>query len=75
VATPAEAKRLERFAVLVTSPRSATDADIEAVVAGWRQWWHAGQTESIRSMASRLPAGFADRDRRLASYLTAARQA
>ena len=71
--TPAERKLLRRFDALVVSPSAATDADTEALVAGWRQWWREGRTDALCAMADRLPAGTTERDRDLAAYLGAAR--
>jgi hypothetical protein len=68
LSTPAEEALLRRFDVLVASPESATEADLEAVVAGWRGWWRRGETDRLRAMAIRLPAHFIAGDRRLASY-------
>ena len=73
--TPAEQERLRRFEGLVATPGAATDADIEALAAGWRQWWRDGRGDALRVMAERLPAGLVERDRRLASYLDAALRA
>ena len=75
VATPVETARLRRFEALVDSPESAAAEDVEALVAGWRAWWRSGQTHRVLSMASRLPAGFVETDRRLATYAHAASRA
>lgn len=72
--TPIERERLRRFEALVASPRLTTDADIEALVAGWRRWWREGRRDALCAMAERLPAGIVERDRDLAAYLSAARQ-
>ena len=72
VPTPAEIARLRRFDELVARPESATDADIEALVTGWRSWWHQRDTERLRTMAPRVPATLVDADRRLATYACAA---
>lgn len=72
--TPAERKLLRHFDALVVSPGAATDADIEALVAGWRQWWREGRTGALCAMADTLPAGITERDRDLAAFLSAARQ-
>lgn len=69
--TPAEAKLLERFAGLVDDAAGASDEDIAALAAGWRDWWGRGRARDIVTMAARLPAGIVDGDRRLASYLYA----
>lgn len=71
VPTPAEAARLRRCEALAVSPESATGADVEALAAGWRRWWHLGETERLRAMAARVPAGLIDTDRRLALYACA----
>ncbi len=67
--TPTEAERLRRFEALAESPQSATDEDIEALVAGWRRWWRAGDNDRLLAMAAQLPAGLVDGDRRLSSYV------
>jgi len=70
--TPAEATRLRRCEALEVSPESATTADLEALATGWRRWWHLGETERLRAMAARVPAGLINSDRRLALYACAA---
>ena len=75
VPTPAEAQRLQRFEMLVISPESAGSDDVEAVLAGWREWWRRGRTGEVVAMARRLPAALARQDRRLAPYLLAAGEA
>lgn len=70
--TPAETKRLVRFEQLVGEPSAATAADVEALVAGWRQWWREGRVSEIAAMAVSLPADLVQGDRRLATYATAA---
>lgn len=70
--TPAEMARLRRCEALAASPESATLADVEALAAGWRRWWHRGETERLRAMAARVPAGLINTDRRLAQYACAA---
>jgi len=69
--TPAEATRLRRCEALEVSPESATTADLEALATGWRRWWHLGETERLRAMAARVPAGLINSDRRLALYACA----
>jgi len=69
--TPAELARLQRCEALAASPESATMADVEALVAGWRNWWLRGETERLRAMAARVPAGLINADRRLAQYACA----
>ena len=71
--TPQEQERLRRFEVLVTAPHTATVADLEALVVGWRRWWRHAYADRIREMAARLPAGRGEGDRRLASFAAAAR--
>jgi len=39
---------------------------------GWRRWWSSGDTDRLRAMAARLPAGLIERDRRLLSCARAA---
>lgn len=73
--TPHELHRLERFAVLVASPVTAERDDTEALLAGWRQWWRDGRTSDLLAMANGLAPGLVEHDRRLASYLVAAREA
>lgn len=69
--TPAEAARLRRCEALAVSAESATGADVEALATGWRRWWHLGETERLREMAARVPAGLINVDRRLALYACA----
>jgi hypothetical protein len=69
--TPAEAARVRRCEALAASPESATSADVEALATGWRRWWHLGETERLRAMAARVPAGLINADRRLALYACA----
>ncbi len=70
--TPTEQKLLRRFEILVASPSTASETDTEALAVGWRQWWRDARSEALCAMAERLPAGLVERDRRLASYLSAA---
>ena len=71
--TEAEQTLLLRFQALVGAPHTASEDDTEALAAGWRQWWREGRSDALRAMADGLPAGLVERDRRLASYLAAAR--
>ena len=73
--TPAELERLRRFETLLAAPGSATDADIEALVAGCRRWWREGRLDRHADLAGRLPDRVVGRDRRLASFVIGARQA
>lgn len=70
--TPLETARLRRFDELVAHAASATASDVEALVAGWRQWWRAGRTAELRAMVGRVPQGIVQSDRRLATYAVAA---
>jgi hypothetical protein len=70
--TPAERAHLDRFGVLARDPTAATSADIESLVAGWRQWWLGDGATAIQAMAEKLPRALVDGDRRLASYAIAA---
>ena len=72
--TPAESARLRRFDVLVRTPRTAVDEDIEAIAAGWRGWWRAGEHGRLVEMAEALPVHLIDADRRLAMYADSARR-
>ncbi|HLC40171.1 MAG TPA: hypothetical protein VJO34_00925 [Methylomirabilota bacterium] len=72
--TPAETERLKRFGALMASPGSATPHDVEALVAGWQDWWRSGRIDDLVAMAAELPAGLVQQERRLASYLHAARE-
>jgi hypothetical protein len=74
VPTPAELDRLRRFEQLVMSPESAGHDDIEAMVAGWREWWRRDRTDDLLAMANRLPPSLVQQDRRLASYLLGAQE-
>lgn len=71
--TPAERERLRRFEALVRSPRSATVRDLDALVSGWARWWRAGETRQLLAMTEALPEELVAQDRRLATYLEAAR--
>ena len=72
--TPGELDRMERFATLVVSPGLAGVEDVEAVLAGWRQWWRDGRTGDLLAMARALGPTLVEHDRRLASYALAARE-
>jgi hypothetical protein len=72
VPTPAEVSRLRRFDDLVARAESATDADIDALVAGWRRSWRQGDTGRLDEMATRVPTALVESDRRLATYACAA---
>lgn len=72
--TPAERERLCRFEAIAAAPDLITEDDLEAVAAGWRQWWRNGRHDLILQMATRLPARLVEQDRRLASFLLAAKQ-
>jgi hypothetical protein len=71
--TEVETRRLRRFDGLVEAPADADHHDVEAVLAGWRRWWRNGMSKDLVAMAGRLPPGLVDADRRLSSYLEAAR--
>lgn len=71
VPTPAEVERLRRCEALAASPESATTTDVEALAAGWRNWWRRGETERLRAMAARVPTALINADRRLAQYACA----
>ena len=71
--TPAETERLRRFVALAASPDSATREDVDALASGWARWWRTGQTRQLLAMAESLPEGLVAQDRRLATYLEAAR--
>jgi hypothetical protein len=70
--TPKERTLLRRFEILVAAPQTASADDTEALAVGWRRWWREGRSDALCAMAERMPAGLAERDRRLASYLAAA---
>ena len=71
VPAPSEAARLRCGEALAVSPESATRTYVEALATGWRRWWHLGETERLRAMAARVPAGLINADRRLALYASA----
>lgn len=73
--TGAALGRLRRFTVLIDSPESAGEADVEALVEGWKRWWYEGETGKLAAMASRVPETLTAKDRFLATYATAARLA
>jgi hypothetical protein len=70
--TELEEKRLRRFDELAASTTGATAADVDALIAGWRRWWRAGQVDAIAGMAAPLPAELVDADRDLSTYVVAA---
>lgn len=70
--TPLETERLERFEALAAAPELATENDVEALAAGWREWWRTGRAEELLAMAARVPSGLRESDRRLATYAVAA---
>lgn len=74
LATPLERERLLRFQALVEAPASASADDIEALVAGWRALWRAGRPDDLLRVAASLPTDLVERDRRLATYVVAARE-
>jgi hypothetical protein len=71
--TEVETQRLRRFDALADAPGDADHHDVEAVLAGWRRWWRNGMTTDVVKMAHRLPLGLVGGDRRLSTYLEAAR--
>jgi hypothetical protein len=73
--TDAEMQHLRRFECLTESPASADRNDVEVLLAGWRRWWRNGMIRDLVAMAGRLPADVIECDRRLQSYLEAARVA
>ena len=73
--TEVELQRLRRFECLTESPGSADKNDVEVLVAGWRRWWRNGMTRDLVTMAGQLPPAVLEHDRRLQSYLEAARVA
>lgn len=74
IPTPAESALLRRFERLARSPQAAAEVDAEAIAAGWRAWWRAGEHRGIVEMAAALPVNLVDGDRRLAAYADAARR-
>ena len=75
VPTPVEAHRMKRFATLAATPGLAGLEDVETVLAGWRQWWRDGRTGDLLAMATGLAPDVLAQDRRLVTYLLAAREA
>jgi hypothetical protein len=75
VPTEAAEARWRRFQELAATPESASRADAEALLEGWRRWWADGKAASITAMAARLPDDLVATDRELATYATAARLA
>ncbi len=75
ISTSTALERLRRFEALIGSPQSAGEADIEALVEGWKQWWYEGETAKLAAMASRVPGDLTATNRLLATYATAARLA
>lgn len=73
IATPAEARLLARFETLAASPECARNVDIDAIAAGWRQWWRDGDVARLLLMGSKLSRQRIEFDRRLATYWHAAR--
>ena len=51
VPTSSEVALLRRFDALAAGPDAATGDDVEALAAGWRRWWRAGEIGALRAMA------------------------
>ncbi len=71
-ATPAERAHLRRFEALIQEPHRATGGDLEALVAGWRQWWREGNVRALHEMAQRVPPPLVAQERQLAALQLAA---
>ena len=67
-----ERDHLRRFAELVPHPESATARDVDAIAAGWRQWWREERLEALRQMVRATPVALIESDRRLATFAYAA---
>src|SRR5437867_1671144 len=72
LATEDERRELELFTTLATDPRSVTENDVRALVAGWSAWWRQGPVDRICGMADQIPADLHMSMRELATLSTAA---
>lgn len=72
IPTPAEIRLLKHFEMLAVSPDLATEADIDAIAAGWREWWRDGEVRRLIAMVSKLSPRLIELDRRLSSCSQAA---
>jgi hypothetical protein len=75
ITTERERGLLTRFEQIVAAPATATVADVDALVAGWRAWWRERRAAEIAAMADALPGDLVESDRWLATYALAARLA
>jgi len=70
--TPVEIEHLRRFDALIVAPHTATENDIEPLVAGWQRFWRDGDPAAILAMVQALPSSLLSHDRRLETFRTAA---
>ena len=66
-----ERRHLGRFAQLARHPESATASDVDAIAAGWRQWWREHRLEALSDMVRATPPALIESDRRLATFALA----
>ena len=72
IPTPAEERLLSRFDEISAHPASARKTDVDAIAAGWREWWRTRQVAVIARMARAIDHRLVDGDRRLATLAVAA---
>src|SRR5437763_16419393 len=73
VPTPAEARRLERFATFTAMRGLAGLEDVDTLLAGWRQWGRGGRTGALLALAAGLAPALLAADRPAVLSLLAAR--
>lgn len=71
--TRIESERLRSFEALVAEPDRVTEADVEVLLVGWRQWWREGDVDALWRMGTKVPLRVIERDRWLSTWWLAAK--